>query len=289
MKTNRSLINAVIQLLFKHPKILFALPVIAVIWFGYENLIARPGMAFMGVPQITQAHRDKGLSHILRNDGFMLEYSEGLRNPLWVTYQVTQANYKSGKRPRQFSSDWRSLQSISHQDYTGSGFDRGHMAPNYLIASRYGRNAQLDTFLMTNISPQKANLNQKSWQRLEELVANDFHDWFGDFWVVTGPIFSATPKTLKNSSVRIPDAFYKILIKPGQQAENPQVLAFIFPQNAGANDSLMKFVSTIDEIEKRTGLDFFHQLDDNIEALIEAEKSPQKWRLSEVAKRPNRY
>jgi hypothetical protein len=38
---------------------------------------------------------------------------------------------------------------------SGGGFDRGHMTPNFAIASQYGSLAQLETFLITNISPQK--------------------------------------------------------------------------------------------------------------------------------------
>ncbi len=263
-----------VNLLVKHPKTLLLLPILAIGWYSYEYFIARPAMTYMGVPQVSS-----GFSHILRNDAFMLEYSETLKNPLWVTYKVIPKRYQSGKRPSGFSKDWRSLAAVSHDDYTGSGYDRGHMAPNYLIASRYGRNAQQQTFLMTNIAPQKPKLNQKSWQRLEEVIANDFSDWHGDFWVVTGPIFDQQPKTLKNSDVSIPSAFYKILIKPGSPETPAKTLAFIFPQNAKANASLMTFVSSVDEVEAQTGIDFFHKLDDEFEAKLEAGKTPQAWRL----------
>lgn len=281
--------NHIIRLLslvfIKQPKLLLIIPVLATVWYSYEYFVARPAMSYMGVPQ-TQAGFT---SHILRNNGFMLEYSETLKNPLWVTYKVTEKHYKSGKRPSRFEQDWRSLAAVTHQDYTGSGFDRGHMAPNYVIATRYGRNAQLDTFKMTNISPQTPNLNQKSWQRLEEIIANDFSEWHGDFWVVTGPIFAKTPKAIKRSDVAIPDAFFKILVKPSTPETPAKALAFIFGQDAKPNASLMTFVTTIDEIEKRTDIDFFSKLDDEFEDKLEASKTPEAWRLKEVAKRPSRY
>lgn len=289
--------NQIIRLLFsfikKNPKLLIAVPIIAITWYSYEVFMARPAMTYMGVPQVNATPPQTGImtgfSHIMRNQGFMLEYSESLKNPLWVTYKVTKANYKSGKRPSSFSSDWRSYQQVKHDDYTGSGYDRGHMAPNYVIASRYGVNAQKETFLMTNITPQKPQLNQKSWQRLEEVIANDFSEWHGDFWVTTGPIFDAKPKTLKNSSVTIPKAFYKILIKPGTPQTPATALAFIFPQNAKANASLMDFVTTINEVERLTGIDFYSQLDDEFEEKLESSQTPEAWRLQEVANRPSRY
>ena len=280
--------NQLLRLLFsffgKHPKTLLLIPVLAVTWYSYETWIARPAMSYMGVPNASAP-----MSHILRNEGFMLEYSETLQNPVWVVYKVTQKRYPSGKRPSGFSKDWRSLASVGHDDYTGSGYDRGHMAPNYVIATRYGREAQKDTFLMTNITPQKPKLNQKPWQRLEEIIANDFSEWHGDFWVFTGPIFGENPSTLKSSSVKIPEAFYKILVKPSTPQTPATALAFIFPQNAKANSSLMKFVSTIDEVEKRTGIDFLHQLEDDFEEKLESSKTPEAWRLAEVANRPSRY
>lgn len=275
--------------LLKHPKYLLITLLVGAAWYSYELFIARPAMTYMGVPKIESGIASNSWSHVLRNQGYLLAYSEKLCNPLWVTYQVTEKLHKSGKRPSGFSPDWRSLCHITHQDYTRSGYDRGHMAPNYLIASRYGKSAQYETFLMTNISPQKGRLNQKSWQRLEEVIANDFSKWYGNFWVVTGPIFSQNPKTIKQTSVAIPQAFYKILMHPGTDAMPAKSLAFIFPQNAKPNASLMQFVTSIDDIEQQTGIDFFHQLADDLENALEAGTTPDLWRLPEVANRPSRY
>ncbi len=288
-----TLIRLLIPVLKKNPLLILLLPILAAAWYSYEHFIARPAMSYMGIPEVNATQPmtgvNTGFSHILRNQGFMLEYSESLKNPLWVTYKVEAKKYKSGKRPSGFSKDWRTIASVSHSDYTGSGFDRGHMAPNYLISSRYGKSAQKETFLMTNIVPQNPKLNQKTWQRLEEIIANDFAEWHGDFWVVTGPIFKDKPKVIKKSGVAIPTAFYKILIKPSTPETPAQALAFIFPQKARPKSSLMKFVSTIDEIEEQTGIDFFHQLDDEFEFKLESSKTPEAWNLKKVANRPSRY
>ncbi len=55
--------------------------------------------------------------------------------------------------------DTLTIAKVTHNDYTHSGYDRGHMAPNYAIATRYGQEAQKETFLMSNIVPQLGNLN----------------------------------------------------------------------------------------------------------------------------------
>jgi hypothetical protein len=37
----------------------------------------------------------------------------------------------------------------------------------------YGPKAQLETFLMSNVVPQRPNLNQKMWEQLEEIEIDD--------------------------------------------------------------------------------------------------------------------
>jgi len=95
------------------------------------------------------------MARVFRNEGFMVGYSEWRGNPLWVTYHLRPiSKMKKLKRPSRFKTDWRSFRRVSHNDYLKSGYDRGHMAPNYAISNVYGREGQLDTFVMSNITPQ---------------------------------------------------------------------------------------------------------------------------------------
>jgi endonuclease G len=257
-------------------------------WYGFEH-IQRESYSYAGVPQ-EQALALNTFTRIFRNEGFMVGYSEWRENPLWVTYHLSPISKRTHlKRPSGFRVDERSLRRVSHQDYTGSGYDRGHMAPNYAISNNYGREGQLDTFMMTNITPQRPRLNQKLWQRLEDVEANKFATWFKDLWVITGPVFDDDITTLK-SGVEIPDAFFKIYIVPPQKAgDAPMVLSFIMPQNVRGNEPLDRFITSIDEIEQRTGFDFLSKLNDSQENVIEASTSTKGWRLQEVARLPSRY
>ena len=102
---------------------------------------------------------------VLTNAAYLTGYCEARRNPAWVAFSVGSISIGStAKRPSRFTTDTRT-RSATHDDYTGSGFDRGHMAPNYAIGTRYGHGAQRETFLMSNISPQAPDLN-RSWWRL---------------------------------------------------------------------------------------------------------------------------
>ncbi len=253
------------------------------IWYSYEYFYAREQMSLLGVPK---ADSFDIFVRVLRNDGFMLGYSEFKKNPLWVTYKINQTSpdTKSQKRPRNFETDRRTFSMVSHQDYTHSGFDRGHLAPNSVISKVHGREAQLDTFLMTNISPQKASFNRSIWKKLETVARKHLVSLNSSIWVITGPIFSKDREVeyLKNSFVVVPDAFYKIFAM--QKNNKLYMLGFVIPQIAPKRDSLKNYIVSIDEIEKVTGLNFFHKLDDNLENRTEAKIDLINWNLDNIDK-----
>ncbi|TAL52931.1 MAG: DNA/RNA non-specific endonuclease [Methylovulum sp.] len=261
-------------------------------YYAYEVKIARPALLYQGEPRALSAKNTDTWFRILRNHGFILGYSDLRGNPLWVEYALTPAseNGHSLKRPSRFETDWRSINRVSHDSYQKSGYDRGHMAPNYAISRLYGKQGQADSFLMTNITPQKPNLNQKLWQRLEEAEIDLFAKSFGKVWVITGPVFTGTVERLVSDwTVEIPDAFYKIYITEATPAAKPIVLAFLVPQTVNGKEPLARFVTSIDKIEAQTGLDFFADLDDSTENVLEAKIDEQPWHLQAVNQRPSRY
>ena len=243
------------------------------IWYSYEVFYAREQMALLGVPK---ADSFDIFVRVLRNDGFMLGYSEFRKNPLWVTYKITNtSNSKSLKRPSKFEIDSRTISRISHKDYTNTGYDRGHLAPNSVISKVYGKSAQLDTFLMTNISPQIPSFNRSIWKNLETVAKKNLPSLNNEIWVITGPIFSGESLYLGSSYIVIPSAFYKIFAM--QKNAKIYMLGFIIPQSAPRNDSLRKYMVSIDKIEKATGLDFFYKLNDNVENLVESKIDLRNW------------
>lgn len=66
---------------------------------------------------------------------------------------------------------------IGSETFGGGGYDLGHMVPNAAINEQYGKLSQMETFLMSNVSPQKAELNRGVWVKLEEEIRGDY---FGD-------------------------------------------------------------------------------------------------------------
>ena len=214
---------------------------------------------------------------ILKDTGYILGYSESHKDPLWVAYRLFRVdNPVAPERPTRFTVDDRTEAKVRPQDYTRTGYDRGHMAPNYGIATRYGEQAQVETFLMSNIVPQKPALNRYVWKELEMKVAKDYANRLEEVWVICGPVFDGDIEKLA-SGVEIPDAFYKIIVD--EENGHIRVLAFTMPQgvDSGDKDRLAKFLSSVDEIERQTGLDFLYELPDEIEDALEASVPQEIW------------
>ena len=180
----------------------------------------------------------------------------------------------TAKRPPKFLTDTRTTSRVAHEDYTNSGYDRGHMAPNYAIATRYGNEAQRETFLMSNITPQAPNLNRIWWRLLEEKEANDFAMRLERVWVLTGPVFSGEVKKLRGG-VDVPAACYRIILD--EENGQPRVLAFIAPQTVSGHEPLTQFLTSVREIETQTGLDFFPELPKDGQERIETVKAERLW------------
>lgn len=211
----------------------------------------------------------------LDNGAFVVGYDEVRRVPAWVAYRLfPNPGTFDFPRPSRFSIDERTNARVSHDDYTNSGFSRGHMAPNFAIMSRYGRDAQLATFTMSNVVPQLQALNGGPWENLESRIANDFAENLEEVWVVTGPIFDDMVETL-SSSVEIPDRFYKVIVD--EENGQARALAFIMDEGTQSPADLADFLVSIDVVEAAAGFDFFHALPDDVETVLEADAATELW------------
>lgn len=217
---------------------------------------------------------------VLYNTAYIVGYSEELRNPRWVCYRLGNAKNKRKvpkfERPYSFYVDNRTEAKVSHKDYNRSGYDRGHLAPNSAILFNYGQMAQLETYLMSNITPQDSNLNRigKPWERLERKVREEIsqddtkNKEIKSVYVITGTIFSEDPEELE-SGIPIPSHCYKILVYQRGYRSTIKAVAFIFPQEP-ASENLMDYIVTVDEIESKTGIDFFPELSNTKQRNLES-------------------
>lgn len=225
-----------------------------------------------GLPQ--PVNFSGGDIRVLTNTSYVVGYSDPLGNPVWAAYRLKDVTLMSAPpRPDSFTMDRRTVARIEPSDYARSDYDRGHLAPNYGIATRYGKQGQEETFRMSNITPQKHGLNAGLWRSLEEKIATSYPGRFEEVWVLAGPVFGPNPAKLKQR-VAVPEAFYMIIVDESDGRVRTQ--AFLFPQEQSRAE-LNRYLVTIDEIERRTGLDFLPALPDDAETALEARLPARAW------------
>ena len=209
--------------------------------------------------------------------GYALLYSEVYEQPLWVSYKLTKDEIQNevSKRTNNYRVDpYIETGSAILSDYEGSGYDRGHLAPAADMA--WSEKAMSESFLLANISPQVPSLNRGIWRVLEEKIRK----WVlkeKELYIITGPIIQPNHKTIGLNKVAVPQWYYKIIIDNYQ----PEVkaVAFIIPNRNTNNKPLSSFVVSIDQIEKKTNLDFLSQMSERLQHVIESKVNLSEWDL----------
>ncbi|NIM10630.1 MAG: hypothetical protein GTO45_01455 [Candidatus Aminicenantes bacterium] len=242
---------------------------------------------------------------VLVNHGYVVGYSAKHKQPLWSAYRVSSSDvvllnareedkYSEDKTVRRvvtfdrspsFYKDLRlpkKARSYS-SDYTKSGYDRGHMTPNFAINSQYGKLPQLETFLMSNICPQTPNLNRGPWMRLEGMIYKYYAPLREQVWVIAGPIFAESGKKLKNDvDIPVPAECYMIIADHYYQRGaglKANIMAFKMPQTIERKAKVTEeYLFSVDDIEKLTGLNFFPQFTAQEEEEYERKKAAKLWK-----------
>ena len=206
-------------------------------------------------------------------EGFRLSFNKENHTPNWVAWELLATETKgTANRARGFWTDSEIEGCPTTADYKNSGYDRGHLCP--AADQKWSEKAMEECFYLTNICPQNNSLNTGAWNTLE----NKERLWAqrdSAIIIIAGPIYSKSDKeTIGNTKVRVPGAFFKILAAP--YLDNPRGIAFIYP-NMASPGNMENYVVTIDEVEKITGFDFFSNLPENIENIIESQSSFKEW------------
>lgn len=242
--------------------------------YEYDTEAPSGSPTFAGVP-VRIGHPAPADIRVLNCGDFIVGWSDTLRHPVWVAYHVKQrvAHEYEEKRPP-FSRDHAVPAAPAPGDYAKTGFDRGHMAPNYAMLTRYGTEVQKKTFLMSNIAPQTPSLNRGVWRNVEHRIADLWTARYGEIWVVVGAIPSRDGEKLP-CGVDVPDKFYQIII--AQEGMNVRALAMVFPRNVPYSAYAARNLASISEIEHLSGLNFNPELPSFIQDPLEQEVPDRLW------------
>ena len=231
---------------------------------------------FAGLPVRRSSPAPKDIV-VLDKGEFKVGWSPSLRHPVWVAYHVPAAAIsEAGKRPG-FKQDKDAANSPTAAHYAKTGYDRGHMAPNYAIATRFGREAQNRTFLMSNVTPQTPRLNRGVWRDIEHRIAELWTHRWGEIWVIVGCI-SNEPRKLADTDIDIPTRFYQVVV--AQNGNEIRAMAMLVEQNVPWKAWPTRYLVSIDELEELTGFDFLADLEDGTEDALEAQLPSRLWPIS---------
>ncbi len=190
------------------------------------------------------------------------------RVPQWVTYLLGSGDlHGQAKRGDFFHPDTLLPAGARAEkvDYRNSGYDRGHMAP----AADFKRTpaAMYETFVFTNMAPQRASLNQRIWERLENQVRKLARE-HGSIWVFIGPLYLNAAETgavapdsfIGPHRVAVPTHFFKVVICEHANG-GIETFAFIMPnQEEPFTHTAEFYLAPIDKVERLSGLDFLDTL-----------------------------
>ena len=180
-------------------------------------------------------------------------YDPARKVPLLVAEKLQPAEFDgSVSRADNFQQDpdLAESQSAGLNDYRGSGYARGHMAPAADFTST--DEAMNQSFYLSNIVPQDSGMNSGIWASLESATRSCAKQ-LGSLYVLTGPIFEGQSKTIGSDKVAVPSSIYKIVVS-GNAAR-----AFLMPNRKlpAARSNFTRYEVTVDEVQRATGLTFF--------------------------------
>lgn len=208
-------------------------------------------------------------------EGFTVNFNEYNHTPNYVAWELlaSETDGPYSRKGKKFRWDPEINECPEHNDYTNSGYDRGHMIP--AADCKYSQQAMNDCFFMSNICPQHHSLNTGGWKLLEE-ACRDWAKRFHSVIIVAGPIYRNTDSHfIGDSQVRVPSAFFKVVLDANSQP--PKAIGFIYP-NMSSPGQISSYAMTVREVEALTKFDFFYQLPDSIEEAAETQYDFSQWR-----------
>ncbi|MFD2909818.1 DNA/RNA non-specific endonuclease [Flavobacterium ardleyense] len=208
---------------------------------------------------------------VYERDSYTFSYSEEHEQSEWVAYSLdaSDCKYTNYQRPYFVQDPLVETNSADWKNYKNSGYDKGHLCP--AGDRKASLNSYKETFYTSNISPQLHDFNSGVWNRLEEKTRY-WAEKYDGIYVITGGVLRDDLKTIGREGVAVPKYFYKILLTQ----DRSRMIGFLVPHK-NSNKPLYEFVTSVDAIEKMTGIDFFPNLQDAIENELEKSTDYKKW------------
>ena len=213
---------------------------------------------------------------------YVLSYNDEKGGPNWVSWHLEAADIGDVERQNNFHAEQSlpaGFKRVTPEDYTGTGFDRGHVCNSKDRTKAAADNSE--TFSMANMLPQTPALNRQVWESLES-YCRTLAQKGNQLFIIAGGYGSA--KTIgRTNKVNVPTNCWKIvLVLPAgtdiSQADgSARVIAVDMPNVAGIDqDSWQKYVTTVRDLEQKTGYHFFTDLAPEVADALKSKRDAGK-------------
>lgn len=215
-------------------------------------------------------------NYLMRKPYFALSYSNAKGTPNWVSWTLKADDLGSAPRA-EFYPDTTlpgSFRRITPRDYTGGGFDRGHLCPHGDRAST--PEASKATFVMSNMVPQAPHLNQRAWADFEDYCRTMVRKKPRALYIVAGPAgqggegSNGRADTIAGGKVTVPAKCWKVVLAvengTGDADDLPRVnpasrtIAVVMPNDQGVGHGWAKYRTSVADVEALTGYTFFDRV-----------------------------
>lgn len=228
----------------------------------------------MGNPSNAVTNTSVPNNYLMEKPQYALSYSRDNGGPNWVSWHLDSSWLGSTPRQDDFRADttlpagWYQVQAT---DFSGSGFDRGHMCPSADRTITVAANSA--TFLMTNMIPQLPANNQGVWANLESYTRSLVSQG-NEIYIISGG--QGLQFFIANGHVAVPAQTWKVIIvlpvgsnDVSRVTTSTRTIAVVIPNSGTINSDWRTYRVSVDQVEAITGFDFFSNVSDGIQAVIE--------------------
>ncbi|NEP15914.1 MAG: DNA/RNA non-specific endonuclease [Leptolyngbya sp. SIO4C1] len=238
-----------------------------------ETYFSNSAHVALGNP--SRAAKVNPANYLIEKEQYVLGYSRDRNTLLWASWWLGPDWLGASRRQDDFRPDG-SLPAGFYQatpnDYTGSGYDRGHMVPS--ADRKLSDRDNSATFLMTNVFPQTRENNRGPWRELEEYCRDLVYQQGKSLYVIGG--IYGQRETLPNG-ITVPSRIWKVIVvfdrlDPAVADITPRTatIAVDMPNSRQLDDRWQTYLTSIDRIELATGYDLLSAVPESVQAELEA-------------------
>ena len=243
----------------------------------------------MGNPSGAAADSSNRTNYLMVKPFYALSYNDSKGTANWVSWQLTPGYLGNAPRKPIFDPDEMlppGFYRVTQKDYSGSGFDRGHLCPHGDRAA--DEEMSFATFVMTNVIPQARNVNEKAWAHVENYCRDLVRDHQDHLYIIAGPSGQGGRGTrgfaqaIAGARVVVPAECWKVIVVVPQEGggdeddlgritPHTRVITVVMPNDDDlVGEQWAQYRTSPAEVERRTGLRFFDRLSPAVAQLLRA-------------------